>query len=711
MKKISLMMMALLAAMTMSANKFTKVTSAPEDWSGVYLVAYTSDSCAYVFNGKDAANGYVKANPVSGVITSNDLDGYVVEIAKMTGGYSVKWYATGKYMAGESGSNKLNFQEDPAANTINFYTADSVDIISNTSYLTFNTTSNAMRYRYYKAKTVSDNKNIYKHLSLYKADSKPETWTPDTISVSKTIEIIRDSLRTPKGELLMEKSHYIKGVVATAPTDPGSYGNTIFWMTDIDAPNDSIQAYKIYGKNGAKIATIDDIPFVLGDTIMIKADALMLYTEEATGKKKYEATPGAYVETLGKASYIDANSIFKYPVGALQCGLAYDSVRYKYEMIFSRVSVEEPENALHMIINTTKEKGIDGNYTVKNYQKDSSFIDGEGPVGGTLKITYISAGEDQYNSYRVVANFSCGAKKYRMDTTFNLSGWTPGFENEFKLEDDVPYVPKEGDTITCAQALSYAIGLGSDTSTITVYVKGYAVGFQSITGREQQSVKMADTKDGTSTFVAYLCYTQGLDSIIKGDEVLVKGRIAYYSPVAQIKKGGIFRIGGSDTKRKRTIECVDRPKDYITVVQALEIGNNLVCPQDSTVSTEEEYTVVGYIVSVKKQTSSGFATWYMSDTLGAYGDFEAYKCEISNLIDVDDYVYATGKISKYVSADGTKTTIEISKGVADFVCDPSDIEEVAEAVKKVSANKVLVNGQLYIKQGDVLYNAQGVIVK
>ena len=43
------------------AAYYEKVTSAPADWSGKYLIVYETGENAYVFNGKDEANGYVAA--------------------------------------------------------------------------------------------------------------------------------------------------------------------------------------------------------------------------------------------------------------------------------------------------------------------------------------------------------------------------------------------------------------------------------------------------------------------------------------------------------------------------------------------------------------------------------------------------------------------------------------------------------------------------
>lgn len=153
---------------------YTKVTSAPADWSGEYIVVYESDNTAYVWTGVDAA----KCNTTT-TISNNSVTGdfVTVTIAQMTGGYSIKVNSgtnSGKYIYGTSGSNKLNFGTSAQLNTLSYET-DWVKITSNTSVLTFNNNSNDMRFRYYKSSSYSGQQ----HIQLYKlstgggGDSEP----------------------------------------------------------------------------------------------------------------------------------------------------------------------------------------------------------------------------------------------------------------------------------------------------------------------------------------------------------------------------------------------------------------------------------------------------------------------------------------------------------------------------------------------------------
>ena len=149
-------------------KSYVKVTAAPKDWSGTYLVVYEADSTsAYVFNGKDAVNGYVSATIANGKITSStELDAVAVTIEKTTDGYTLK--VNGQYIYGTKDSNKLNFTTTAAnaVNTVTFSETDGVVITSNTSILRFNSASNQMRFRYYKASTYTNQQAI----QLYKLE-------------------------------------------------------------------------------------------------------------------------------------------------------------------------------------------------------------------------------------------------------------------------------------------------------------------------------------------------------------------------------------------------------------------------------------------------------------------------------------------------------------------------------------------------------------
>ena len=143
--------------------KYTKITSLGELTDGEYIIVYENGNNAYVYNGKDAVNGYTDATVSNGSITTDEAFAGEVTIAAMSGGYSLK--VAGGYMYGTSGSNKLNFNSSTAQpNKIEFESDGSAKITSNTSVLRFNNASNQLRFRYYKSSSYSSQKAV----ALYK---------------------------------------------------------------------------------------------------------------------------------------------------------------------------------------------------------------------------------------------------------------------------------------------------------------------------------------------------------------------------------------------------------------------------------------------------------------------------------------------------------------------------------------------------------------
>ena len=162
---LSLLPTAVLAA-DPTPQTYKKVTKAPEDWSGTYLIVSEGDKL--IMDGSrttlDAEGNKVDVTISDGVITG-DYAKYAFTIEPMTGGYAIK-SASGKYISGTKGSNKLNSGTTAALNTIDL-TGGKVIITSNSTTLQYNNNAtNGTRFRYYK----SQNQQA---ISLYKLDTVP----------------------------------------------------------------------------------------------------------------------------------------------------------------------------------------------------------------------------------------------------------------------------------------------------------------------------------------------------------------------------------------------------------------------------------------------------------------------------------------------------------------------------------------------------------
>lgn len=154
------------------SGDYVKVTESRDDWSGEYLIVYEAGS--RVFDGSlatlEAVSNYQDVTISDNTISADEADAYKFNIAAMDGGYSIQ-SASGMYISGTSGSNKLNADTSPAANTISIDASGNADIVSNTSHLRYNATSGQDRFRYYRSTSYSSQKAI----ALYVKDGSAGT--------------------------------------------------------------------------------------------------------------------------------------------------------------------------------------------------------------------------------------------------------------------------------------------------------------------------------------------------------------------------------------------------------------------------------------------------------------------------------------------------------------------------------------------------------
>ena len=149
-----------------ASGTWEKVTEAQEDWSGQYLIVYEKGSL--IMDGSLSALDK-EGNKVDVTITDGKIVGdyakYAFTIAPMTGGWSVQ-SASGKYISGKSGSNKIITGSTPELNTITFADGN-VKIASNNTTLQYNAAAtNGTRFRYYKSENQQP-------VALYKLSTVP----------------------------------------------------------------------------------------------------------------------------------------------------------------------------------------------------------------------------------------------------------------------------------------------------------------------------------------------------------------------------------------------------------------------------------------------------------------------------------------------------------------------------------------------------------
>lgn len=128
---------------------YKKVTEAPTDWSGTYVLVYeNSGTEAYVWTGVDAVNCFTKETIENGKISGEFV---TLTIDALDNGYSILLNGgenNGKYVYRSTGKNGLDIDNTQGANTIAI-NGDAVEIVSSGTTLKFNNANNQLRFRYY----------------------------------------------------------------------------------------------------------------------------------------------------------------------------------------------------------------------------------------------------------------------------------------------------------------------------------------------------------------------------------------------------------------------------------------------------------------------------------------------------------------------------------------------------------------------------------
>lgn len=136
-----------------TGDKYVKVTEAPGDWSGEYLLVYENGTTAYVWDGTDGAESCKTATIKSGNKIAKPDGAAVVTIEAITGGYSLQISGgtnDGKYIVDNANNAALKFGDDAYAATITYET-DWTEILFSQRCIRYNAASGQERFRYYAA--------------------------------------------------------------------------------------------------------------------------------------------------------------------------------------------------------------------------------------------------------------------------------------------------------------------------------------------------------------------------------------------------------------------------------------------------------------------------------------------------------------------------------------------------------------------------------
>ena len=308
---------------------------------------------------------------------------------------------------------------------------------------------------------------------------------------------------------------------------------------------------------------------------------------------------------------------------------------------------------------------------------------------------------------------------------------------EVYLDGEVPEAPTPQEVIqaTVAEAIAIGQALQDGQTTDEVYaVTGFVVNAEPFSADHKNQIWwMADDAENTGAqeFEAYAC-TVSEDKVImqvlNGDQVTLTGSITKYNDtknsriIIEIKNGTAVFVskvdgdhsieGGGDPGEDITPEV---PEGVLTCAAAVEFAATV--PEEPTAEQKEvevgDVVVRGFVSFCYdlKPGETQQSAWLADLKSAKAGVVQAYYAEVTEAVAKGDYVEAAGKLVKYFKAgkDGKPDEIilEIKNGTMKKV-DPLAVENVFTTVK---AQKVMMNGTLYIIRGNKMFDVRGAQVR
>ena len=214
----------------------------------------------------------------------------------------------------------------------------------------------------------------------------------------------------------------------------------------------------------------------------------------------------------------------------------------------------------------------------------------------------------------------------------------------------------------------------------------YAGGHFSITSTTEQIGKIK--------FQFYSTYDGGMD-----EEVVVNGMSFDVSSMAKQARIEKIQIYFGEAQK---IEL-----EPITVAEALDIAKALNPEKGNSATTAEKYAVKGYVVGISATKEN---TFYLADEVDVRGDFQAYQCSsIDREVSEGDLVIVTGKIQHYYG-EGDKGEYH-NHEIANGALVHAEVDGVENITLGVEAQKVMMEGVVYIVRDNKLFNLQGVQIR
>lgn len=273
------------------------------------------------------------------------------------------------------------------------------------------------------------------------------------------------------------------------------------------------------------------------------------------------------------------------------------------------------------------------------------------------------------------------------------------------------------DAITCAEAREKALAGNTDVVTIRGYVTEIVEGWQE--QYKNVSFWMADTKDGGQVFEAFrvTCNAEA-DAPTKGALVEVTGKLTKYTPqggdpVPETEKGGSFTIiePGEEVVPDVTPAV---PEGVLTCADAKILAANATDPtaDNKNVEVQANVKIRGFVTFAYDLKEGKQSAWIADKKSASAGEVQGYYLEVAEAVVKGDYVEIEGKFVKFFKAGKDGKADEIILEVTDGTMKKVEpLTGVENTVLTQKAQKVMIDGVVYIMRDNKLFNIQGAQVR
>ena len=507
------------------------------------------------------------------------------------------------------------------------------------------------------------------------------TMNAEVLTVAQAIEatMALDSAATSVDSVIVE------GFVVNAQAFNPSYNNQIFFLAD-DAANSANQEFEVYG--GVAKENNQILPVLNGDKVQVKAK-LKKYWDRNAGKFIAETVNGDVVfitKVDGDRTIADVTTITVAEALTIGEGLAQGAKSTDTYVITGYVT-SIIDNGMAQYGNMTfwladENNGADSNAAgaievfrgkpaeelavgykisiktqVQNYQGTIETVSG-------ATITILEKGDTPIEEADVVFT----------SAEFNGQG-TSGTGSEVTAT-------KNGVTFTCDKAFGDQYG-----------VRCYKNGVVTITSATEQIGKIVfefatvsgKTYDGG-----------GMDP-----EIVVNGMEWSATLAEQARMNKISIYFGEYEKEE---------VDTLTAAEALAVAQGLA------VGATQKVVCKAYVANIKTPYSEEFGNitvWLNDDPTSTYGDIQAYRAKCSAedgaAIAEHDLVLIEGNVTHTQNQDASKDYYEFAAGAQLKLLEKA--QGIENIVLTEKAQKVMVDGVLYIVRDTKMYNAQGTQVR